>query len=719
MNAIVSGGVRHRNSRLKISITLVFCGAKLVAMLRKLIFLAIILLPLSFALWQAATPQGAAMQGDVPLNPQYVGRPELAAPEFPEGIDWINVPAPLTMEGLRGKAVILDFWTYGCINCIHMIPTLQQLEAKYGDALVVISIHSAKFDNEGETQNIRQIVQRYGLHHPVINDSDFTVWQMYGVNAWPTFFVIDPRGNVLAKQPGEIPFEAFDQVISGMIDTFDAVGEIDRTPLELALEGEGQPAGLLAYPGKILADEAGGRLFIADSSHNRIVVADLNSYEVLDVIGSSEAGFTDGDFATAMFDTPQGMALRADVLYVADMENHAIRAVNLNDRTVTTIAGTGQQLFGRPLMGLAPAARAQLSSPWDLAFGGDDELYIAMAGTHQIWRLYVNDQMIEPAIGSGAEGLVNGSFAQSELAQPSGLFYRSGVLYFADSESSTIRAADSATDTLETVAGTLANNLFDFGDVDGAVGTSRLQHPLGVSGGAEGLIYVADTYNSRIKTIDPATNEIVTLAGAGEGGFLDGVGQDAEFYEPGGLAWAGNRLFVADTNNHAIRVIDLTTQDVSTVTFPNPERLQIAGRTTVVGGNRAAAETLILPEQMVAAGEGAIVVRVVLPEGYKINPDAPSRSEWNNAGEAVEIPEAGRAQGFDTAEFRVPVTLSEGTDTLSGYVTTYYCEAVQETLCFIDDVRIELPVTVSASGTGTEIVVERAITPPTVEIGGL
>ena len=684
------------------------------SMLRKLVLALVILLSFSIALGQDSTPQG-----DAPLNPQFVGRPELPAPDFPEGIDWINVPAPLTMEGLRGKAVILDFWTYGCINCIHMIPTLQELEAKYGDALVVISIHSAKFENEGETQNIRQIVQRYGLHHPVINDSDFTVWQMYGVNAWPTFFVIDPRGNVLAKQPGEIPFEAFDRVIGGMIDTFDAVGEINREPLELALEGAGQPAGLLAYPGKILADEAGGRLFISDSSHNRIVVADLNTYEVQDVIGSSEEGFADGDFETAMFDTPQGMALRADVLYVADMENHAIRAVNLNDRTVTTIAGTGEQLFGRPLMGTAPASRAQLSSPWDLAFGTDDELYVAMAGTHQIWRLYVNDQLIEPAIGNGAEGLVNSSFADSELAQPSGLFYRDGVLYFADSESSTIRAADSTTNTLQTVAGTLENSLFDFGDIDGTVGTSRLQHPLGVSGGAEGLVYVADTYNSRIKAIDPATNEIMTLAGGEGGGFLDGVGQEAEFYEPGGLAWAGNRLFVADTNNHVIRVIDLTTQEVSTVAFPNPERLQIEGRTTVIGGNRAAAETLTLPERTVTAGEGAIVVRIALPQGYKINPDAPSRSEWNNAGEAVEIPEVERAQGFDNVEFRVPVTLNEGSDTLSGYLTTYYCEAVQETLCFIDDVRIEVPVTVSADGAGTEIVVERMITPPEVEIGGI
>lgn len=684
-------------------------------MLRKMILLLVLaLLPFTVQA-QDTTPQG-----ETPLDSQYAGRPDLPAPEFPEGVDWINVPAPLTMQALRGKVIILDFWTYGCINCIHMIPTLQRLEEKYGDALVVISIHSAKFENEGETQNIRQIVQRYGLAHPVINDSEFRVWQMYGVNAWPTFFIIDPRGNVLAKQPGEIPFEAFDRVIGGMFAAFDAVGELNFTPIELALEGEDQPAGLLSYPGKVLADQAGSRLFIADSSHNRIIVADLNSYEVLDVIGTSEAGFTDGAFEAATFDTPQGMALRGDTLYVADTENHAIRAVNLAERTVTTTAGTGEQLFGREMVGGGLALSTAISSPWDLAFGEGDSLYIAMAGTHQIWVLHLDSGTIEVAIGSGAEGLVNSSFTLSELAQPSGLFFRDGFLYFADSESSTVRAADTVTNTLDTLAGTLDNNLFDFGDVDGAPGVSRLQHPLAVSGGASGAIFVADTYNSRIKAIDSLSHEITTLAGAGEGGgFADGTAEEAEFYEPGGLTVAGNRLFVADTNNHAIRVIDLETQAVSTIAFPNPERLQIAGQTTVVGGNRAASETITLEQQTVAAGEGAIVVRIALPEGYKINPDAPSRSEWNNSGEAVDIPESNRAQDIITAEFRVPVTLTEGEDELSGFLTTYYCEAEQETLCFIDDVRIEVPVVVSADGTGADILVERTITPPQIDIGGL
>ncbi len=406
-------------------------------MLRKLWLMLALLLLIGLPVRtqaQDSTPPSSTPQGETPLESRYAGRPDLPAPEFPTGVEWINVPTPLTMASLHGKIVILDFWTYGCINCIHMIPTLQQLEAKYGAALVVIGVHSAKFENEGNTTSIRQIVQRYGLEHPVINDSDFRVWQTYGINAWPTFVVIDPRGNVLALQAGEIPFEAFDRLLSGMVDTFDSIGEIDRTPLELALEGAGQPAGLLAFPGKVLADEAGGRLFIADSNHNRIVIADLDSYQVTDVIGSGAAGLTDGAFDAASFNKPQGMALRDNLLYVADMENHVIRAVDLDAKMVTTVAGTGQQLYGPASGRLTPARLTDLSSPWDLAFGGDDTLYIAMAGTHQIWALHTADNTIETAIGNGTEGLISSGFPFTELAQPSGLYFHDGTLYIADSE---------------------------------------------------------------------------------------------------------------------------------------------------------------------------------------------------------------------------------------------------------------------------------------------
>ncbi len=684
--------------------------------MRKWIFLSLVVV---LVLGVTVYAQDDATGGE---ESQFAGDPQYPAPDFPTQVDWLNVPAPLTIEGLRGKIVLLDFWTYGCINCIHMIPILERLEEEYADSLVVIGVHSAKFENEGVTENIRQIVQRYGLAHPVINDSEFRVWNaygQYGVNAWPTFVLVDPRGNLFAVQAGEIPFEAFDRVINGMEQYFESVGELNREPLEMALESAAVPTQALAFPGKVMADAVGSRLFIADSNHHRIVIADLNTYEVLDVIGSGQRGLDDGGYEAATFNTPQGMALYENTLYVADSNNHAIRAVDLEARAVTTIAGTGEQRYVPNPVG-APTD-IPLNSPWDVELDASGSiLYIAMAGPHQLWALVFDRNLLGPLVGSGREGLLDGPFAEAQLAQPSGLYYQDGLLYFADSESSSIRVADFQTNEVRTLAGPPDNNLFDFGDVDGAFGVSRLQHALGVTGGPDGLLYVADTYNSKIKALNPSTNEISTAYGlGGTGGFRDGGPDTAAFDEPGGLDYADGRLYVADTNNHAIRVIDLETNEVSTIVFPNPEALQIGEQTTVIGGNAAAGLQITLPEQIVAAGEGEIVLEIRLPEGYKLNNLAPFSSEWTSSSDAIQISEENRRQSIVEPELpvRVPVTLAEGSGVLHGNLTIYYCEAVQQSLCFIDQIGIDAPVTVNAEGGEPRIVVERVIEQPVVPEG--
>lgn len=656
-------------------------------------------------------------------NTPPIGNPDIVVPDFPEDLEWLNVPGPLSMEDLRGKVVLLDFWTYGCINCIHMIPVLEELEAKYADELVVIGVHSAKFSNEAETENIRQIVQRYDVQHPVINDHEFRVWQSWGVRAWPSFTIIDPLGNVMVFQlangqptvtlAGEMPFSLFDTVIGELVTYFDEQGQINREPLNITPESDRRPNATLAFPGKVMADPASNRLFISDTNHHRIIIADLNTYEVLDVIGSGERGLVDGPFGEAMFNKPQGMALIDNALYVADTNNHVIRSVWLNTRQVTTIAGTGYQSRVRGDGGLALGTA--LSSPWDVALGPDYQLYIAMAGPHQIWVLDLNGSDVRPFVGSGIEGMVNGGFTLAQLAQPSGLYLQDDLLYFADSESSTIRAADLSEQSVFTLAGTPDNNLFDFGDIDGGLGVSRLQHALDVTGDENGLLYVADTYNSRIKVLDPTTNEIHTLLGLGGlGGFRDGDVSVAEFDEPGGLTYANGKLYVADTNNHAIRVIDLATQSVSTVVFPNPEMLQIGSGALVVGGNAAFGLQVDLPAQTVAAGDGEIILTIDLPEGYKLNDLAPFSSEWSNAGEAVTLAPENRAQFITLPELplSVPVTLQAGEDVLEADLTVYYCEAVNPTLCFIERVHITAPVTVTDAAESPQVNIRHTIAVP-------
>jgi len=505
---------------------------------------------------------------------RYDYRGNVRAPEFPADAEWLNTGRRLSLSALRGKFVLLDFWTYGCINCIHVIPDLKRLEALYPNELVVIGVHSAKFANEGDSVNLRETVLRYELEHPVVNDADFRIWRAYAVRAWPTTVLIDPRGYVIDTHSGEGVYAAFADELANAIARYDADGLLDRTPLDLTLERLSAPATELKYPGKLLADEAGGRLFIADSGHNRIVVTDLRGI-VQDVIGSGVRGLADGAFEQAQFAYPQGLALDDDgaTLHLADTENHAIRAVDLRPRarTVRTLAGDGTQ--ARYIVRAGRAAATQLNSPWDLVRVGR-RLYIAMAGPHQLWVLDLDDGTIGPYAGTGAEALVDAPLAQASLAQPSGITTDGRVLYFADSESSAIRSAD--LDPAGGVLTLIGQGLFDFGDEDGGRRQARLQHPLGVTW-YQGRLYVADTYNHRIKVIDPADKRLRTLVGGGRGNADDEAGGGrARFYEPSGLSGAGGRLYVADTNNHAVRVIDLASGVVSTLALRDARRRLVA-----------------------------------------------------------------------------------------------------------------------------------------------
>jgi thiol-disulfide isomerase/thioredoxin len=122
---------------------------------------------------------------------------------FPEGLDWINTARPLQPSDLRGKFVLLDFWTYCCINCMHVLPEVKKLEKGYRNELVVIGVHSAKFEGERDTQNITEAVLRYQIEHPVVNDSQLIIWKRFGIRAWPTLALIDPEGYAIWAKSGE------------------------------------------------------------------------------------------------------------------------------------------------------------------------------------------------------------------------------------------------------------------------------------------------------------------------------------------------------------------------------------------------------------------------------------------------------------------------------------------------------------------------------------
>ena len=441
---------------------------------------------------------------------------------------------------------------------MHIFPQLRKLEEKYSAEMAVVGVHSAKFTAEKATNSVRKAILRYEIGHPVVNDLDFEVWQRYAVRAWPTLIFVDPEGKVVGKHEGEISHDAFDQFIGEMVTRFDEQGLIDRRPLHFRLERDKAKERPLAFPGKVLADAPSQRLFVADSNHNRVVIASLDG-RVRDVVGTGEKGLVDGSFDHAQFNDPQGMALDGETLYVADTNNHAIRRVDLVNKRVDTLAGTGEQasMFHAGGSGLSTA----LNSPWDVALS-DGTVYIAMAGFHQLWRLDLETREVVPHAGSGRERIEDGPLDMAALAQPSGIVTDGSKLYFADSETSAVRTADiSRTGRVASIVG---QHLFTFGDVDGTGDQVRLQHPLGIDL-HDGVLYITDTYNNKVKRVFPATRGATTLVGTGSPGYKEGPGLSAEFDEPGGLSVARGNLYIADTNNHAIRIVDLTSCEVSTL----------------------------------------------------------------------------------------------------------------------------------------------------------
>src|SRR5437764_49096 len=683
---------------------------------------------LSLCLLSSATA-APAQQGDKEKGGDGVAEQQgrVRAPELEGGRGWLNTDRPLSIAGLRGKVVLLDFWTYGCVNCMHVIPDLRALEEKYSKQLVVIGVHSAKFENEKETENIRHIILRYGLEHPVVNDADFRIWRAYAVRAWPTLVLIDTDGYVVGQLAGEGHYDVLDRAVGLLGEDARKRGTLNETPLKLALERAKTSDLPLAFPGKILADERSERLFITDSNHNRVVVTRLDGM-LLETIGSGERGSKDGTFESASFHRPQGLALDGDALYVADTENHLIRRVDLKARTVQTVAGTGAQLLDFDVRG-GPARSTPLSSPWDLQLDGRS-LYIAMAGPHEIWKLDLDKQQLSVFAGTGMEARADGTRDEAAFAQPSGLATDGRVLYVADAESNTIRAvsledstrSNSKTDGAQTKADaqlktaslsssgeevrTLAGgDLFDFGDRDGAGDDVRLQHPLGLAL-YQNQLFIADTYNHKIKVLDPRARTVKTFAGTGKPGQADGA--QPSFYEPGGLAVARGRLYVADTNNHAVRVVDIATKQTVTLVIrglqpPALPATAKADETEAMGPNSE--EIKLAPQQLAVSGDAALVVDVALPAGYHLNPSAPQRYKVSVEGGGERLALVGgdaKTLGATAKDLRLPLrlplrALAPGAASVRARLTLYYCREDNTGTCRIKTLVFDVPVEVTAA----------------------
>ena len=463
----------------------------------------------------------------------------ILAPELPTTLQWVNTERPLQLSELRGKIVLLHFWTSGCIHCMHMMPDLKYLENKYRENLVVIGIHSPRFPHDKLKSCVLKAINRFHIRHPVAHDPIMRVWTKYGIKSWPAIVFIDAEGSVVGKLGGEGRRKQLDQLIHEHIAKAEQKGLLNSQVISIQRKQE--PDSVLSFPGKLFATE--NHLYISDSGNNRVI--EVNHFgRVMRSFGTGSPGLLDGDGKDASFDNPQGLVKINNYIYVADTGNHAIRRIDIQSNEVLTIAGDGK-IGNAAAQILTNPSSVSLNSPWDLCSNGSD-LYIAMAGWHQIWKFDLMANTLEAISGSGKSDLQDGSSQVASMAQPSGLAVGDYCLYVADAQSSSIRIVRLPGGQVSTLIG---KGLSSSGDVDGGWSQAQLQHPQAVAANHKnGRIYIADTYNNKIKLMDENAKSIRTL---GNKELLD---------EPSGLSLTGDTLWITNTNKHEILKMNLMTQ---------------------------------------------------------------------------------------------------------------------------------------------------------------
>ena len=614
------------------------------------------------------------------------------ANNFPEDINWLNTKKNISLSDLKGKFVLIQFLSFSSINSLHAISDLKKIETKYSKELQIIAVHSGKFPTQKNFENIRQAVLKFDITYPVALDKDFSIWNSYGINSWPTHILINPVGEIIGKLSGEGISQSLEEIIPDLIKEFDSQKKLNRNTVTLlSLEKDKLAETVLSFPSKVILNESGTELYISDTNHHRILHIDIQRKKILDIIGSNEIGNENGFFSEAKFNRPNGIFLKEQLLYIADTDNHCIRVADLRTKKVSTLAGTGKQSTSLNLSG--KGNQVSLNSPFDLT-EYKNKLYISMLGSHQLWTLDLKTLEAELYAGSGRENLEDGKLLNATLSQPMGITKDHIRLYFLDSNTSSLRSADLKPEgTIKTLIG---KGLFESGDIDGKYPEASLQFPVGIFQN-ERKIFIADTLNHKIKSYDIDTKELKTLAGTDTSGFLNSNANESSFNEPSSIAKQNHLIYIADTNNHSIRILDLKTNTVKSFDFELSEKLFI-NRNQI--SKKFQGELISVPDMNIHPDSTEIKVHFELEPGFKWKSDSPFFSQnlsMNESNVLVIFPKEEIIRNPILPKIIKIKPISGKADLFFNSIL-FYSEAGSNSLSLIKKISVKVPVNVSASG---------------------
>lgn len=594
---------------------------------------------------------------------------------------WLNLARKIEKKDLKNRIILLDFWTHSCVNCLHIIPEIKKLEKEFGNKILVIGVHSGKFENEKDIESIRKAVLKYVIDYPIVNDSMLKIWNEFEINARPTVVLIDPRGRVKKTYIGENDIKYARKTIKKLVEKYRY--HLNRDELPILLEKNKIIKTVLSYPTKISHSKkfsyksySGPAFFIANSARNSIIVAKENG-EIITQIGLKDVGLQDGIFDVARFNFPSGILYNDGILYVADTQNHALRAINFKSGRVETLIGNKER--GLVLKGETDALNFALALPLDLEFLGDkNKIAIANSGTNQILLFDLKTNKIKPLAGSGVEGIIDGKFPKNSLTQTSSLSFYDGNLYFIDSSTSSLRVYEKD-GNIRTLIG---DNLSDSGGhKDGDKKTALMQHPLDLFVNKNG-VYISDSFNHKIRKYQFNSKTIKDLFGDKRGNSL---GENVEFDEPDGVVIVDNDMFVVDGNNNRIVKINFDKMKSSLLNIMPPLQLPREGFLQYLPNLN------VIKKASVKNKDVEIKINFA-EESYKINEKGPS---FINLLELVSENKANLIKTFDwnlikNDEMQLPELAKNKKYILQG--TIYFCEDRADALCFITSYEQELEV---------------------------